>query len=392
MTSRRVWIWWSVTWRVTVNTLLGMLFFLAVYGPLTDIVSPWSAEAGALLQRMLIDAVLGVAMIVTYAFRHRAPRAIPLVVIALSMFSVSGAPAAMSSVATVAARRRWREIAIAAPLFMVASLVEVTAYPLGRSEPWWQDFLAVGVAASLLVILGLLVGTRRQLGRSRDEQLAAALTLQQAQLDRARSQERTRIAREMHDALGHRLSLVIMHAGALEYRSDLSAEQTASAAGVIREHSRIALQELRQILGVLRDDEHPDGPPSASENRPQPSTENLQELIAEVRAAGTTVRAECEGPLTEIPPTTGRHTYRIVQECLTNARKHAGHAAIDLRVHAHRETGIHIRVHNASSVPPRPPGLGLTGIQERARLIGGSVRVTPLPGQFTVEAYLPWPT
>ena len=159
---------------------------------------------------------------------------------------------------------------------------------------------------------GLFVRARRELVRSLRAQADRAG-------DEARAAERQRIAREMHDVLAHRLSLLSVHAGALEFRPDAPAEEVAEAAGVIRESARAALEELREVIGVLREEERGDGPPEP----PQPALADLPALVEESRAAGMRLTAQIELGDVAPPPALGRTAYRIVQEGLTNARKHA---------------------------------------------------------------------
>jgi signal transduction histidine kinase len=134
---------------------------------------------------------------------------------------------------------------------------------------------------------------------------------------RARQVERARIAREMHDVLAHRLSLVSMHAGALEYRPDASPHELAQAAGTVRRNAHQALQDLREVLGVLR---AADG----DSMRPQPTLADVPALVAESRDAGLRISEDYDGvELGTVPSAVGRTAYRIVQEALTNIRKHA---------------------------------------------------------------------
>ena len=150
------------------------------------------------------------------------------------------------------------------------------------------------------------------------EQACRAEAEQASRVAEARAAERASIAREMHDVLAHRLSLLATYAGALEYRPDAPPEQLARAAGVVRAGVHQALDELREVIGVLRDDD------PAAVARPQPGLSDLEELVEETRDAGTPV--DLIGPESrpeELPDGLGRTAYRVVQEGLTNARKHA---------------------------------------------------------------------
>ncbi|MFY9848899.1 MAG: histidine kinase, partial [Trebonia sp.] len=206
----------------------------------------------------------------------------------------------------------------------------------------------------------------------------------------ARVAERARIAREMHDVLAHRLSLLATYAGALEYRPDASPEQLARAAGVVRAGVHQALDELREVITVLRDDEDFDG------KHPLPGLADLDGLIAETRDAGTAVNVTRRVTQQEdLPGGLGRTAYRVVQEGLTNARKHAPGRPV--RVLLAGKPGGRLVVELANPVGPADPvingsGTGLIGLTERVRLAGGEIDHTiSADGEFVLRAWLPWP-
>jgi len=222
----------------------------------------------------------------------------------------------------------------------------------------------------------------------------------------ARAAERARLAREMHDVLAHRLSLLATYAGALEYRPDASPERLARAAGVIREGVHQALDELREVIGVLRDDDLADG------THPQPGLASLGPLVAETRDAGTPVDlVNAISQPDDLPGSVGRTAYRVVQEGLTNARKHAPGRPV--RVLLDGRPGGELLVELANPVgpalfprptdPDRPPGpvgppingsgSGLIGLTERVRLTGGELdHAVGADGEFRLRARLPWPS
>lgn len=375
--------------------MLGFLAFTLTWGMFLETVSLDSPDAERIGLRLTMDIVAGLAMIVLYALRHRFPRVAPYLVLALAAFSVLGAPAAAAMMVSVAARRRPVHTAVFAVLFFVVSSIDVTVYPFPDETPLWQLLTVGAIVTAALVLFGLLVGARRQLRQTQAEQQAAAEAARQRQVEQAlvqaRSHERSRIAREMHDVLGHRLSLMAVHAGALEYRRDLTPEQTVQTAGVIRENTTLALDELREILGVLRE-EDPDQPLSA----PQPNAADIAALVEEARAAGGVIvveRLECDA----IPDAIGRHLYRIVQEALTNARRHAPGEALTLRLDCD-DSGVRLTARNAvraaredgSADEPPAHGFGLTGIAERVRLAGGAFTADAHAGVFELSAVIPW--
>ncbi|MFE9244681.1 sensor histidine kinase [Nocardiopsis sp. NPDC006938] len=236
------------------------------------------------------------------------------------------------------------------------------------------------------VIGGLWIGTRRQL-IDRLKERAERLEREQHMLaEQAIGAERTRIAREMHDVVAHRVSLMVLHAGGLEVST--ADPRTVEAAGLIRTTGREALSELRGILGVLRD-EDTDTAPTA----PQPVLGDLERLVAEWRGAGMRVRWEKTGRVRPLPVSVQRTAYRIVQEGLTNAAKHATGAPVEVWLH-HGEDRLEVEVANDPATAPvhAPPrsGFGLTGLRERVVLAGGELSSGVCPdGGWRLRAILP---
>ncbi len=197
----------------------------------------------------------------------------------------------------------------------------------------------------------------------------------------------------MHDVLAHRISLVAMHAGALAYRTDLTQEETAKVAGIIQDNAHRALTDLREVLGILRDEER-----HADPERPQPTLRDLDDLLDDERRAGARIRLRnrVSEHVDELPDLIGRNAYRILQESLTNARKHAPNTQVDVVVAGKPGKSLILVVFNplpVGSTNGTPgAGLGLVGLAERAALSGGRLdhRVTP-SGLFVVRARLPWP-
>ena len=262
-------------------------------------------------------------------------------------------------------------------------------YP-GLSYGWWL-LLVVAVHAALL-LAGTLAQARGQLVASLRERAERAEAEQERRLQEARAAERTRIAREMHDVLAHRLSLLATYAGALEFRPDAPPEQTARAAGVVRSLTHQALDELREVIGLLRDDGEAADPP-----RPQPGLADLERLVAESRDAGMQVRLRqrCAASPT-LTEAVGRTAYRIVQEGLTNAHRHAPGAPVTVDVRGTPGEGLDVAVVNDRPGGPVPVALGsstgLIGVAERVAVVGGTVEHGPTAdGGFRLRARLPWP-
>jgi signal transduction histidine kinase len=199
----------------------------------------------------------------------------------------------------------------------------------------------------------------------------------------------------MHDVLAHRLSLLSVHAGALEFRPDASPEEVSQAAAVIRATAREALEELREVIGVLRDDRDAEAP-----QPPQPTFAEIPDLIEESRTAGMNVRLHDETD-EDVPVGLGRTAYRVVQEGLTNARKHAPGAAVDVTLSGAPPSALYVRIVSRPAVgvaarsEPRPTGAGsgLVGLAERVELAGGELKFGhDEAGDFVLIATLPWPS
>ncbi|MFD0801354.1 sensor histidine kinase [Streptomonospora algeriensis] len=250
-------------------------------------------------------------------------------------------------------------------------------------------------ASSMLIMfygmplaVGLWIGTRRLLIANLRERAERLEHEQHLLADQAITAERTRIAREMHDVVAHRVSLMVLHAGGLEVSAP--DERTAQSAGLIRTTGRDALAELRGILGVLRDE-----PEESAPTAPQPVLADLPGLVEDWRSAGMSVQSSSAGSPGAPPAQTERTAYRTVQEALTNAAKHAPGAPVRVHLH-HRPDSLEITVDNApqpaGSAADAPPssGYGLAGLRERIVLAGGEMWAGPLPGGgWRVGATLP---
>jgi signal transduction histidine kinase len=364
--------------------------------------SPGSSDA-----MMVVDVALGVACCLALWWRRRWPVGLAVVTTASGAVSASAGMAVTIMAFTVAVHRRARTaIAIAA-----ANIAVVPVFGLIRGwsgSPAWVDLL-IGVLITLMALgWGMLVRSRRQLVLSLRDRAVRAESEQQLRVEQARRLERARIAREMHDVLAHRISLLSVHAGALEFRPDVSREQVAEAAGVIRATAHQALQDLREVIGVLREDDAPLGAPSTggrdgdrngAPEPPQPGLAEIPALIGESTAAGARIEylAELADPQS-VPGNLARTAYRVVQEGLTNARKHAPGTPIEVSLTGGRGRGLVVQV--ANPVPARTAttdvpgaGLGLIGLAERVQLAGGELDCGPESDRrFVLRARLPWPT
>lgn len=392
--SRRDW---------TVDTVL--FLFAAAFGM---VMSRYRSGDPAVPAGVLtVDQIAGAAGCAGLWLRRRWPVGLALALIALSTFSELVAGALVVALFTAAVHRPLRVAAALGGLGVLSTPAQLVV------RPDLDDPLLLVVALSTTVNLavigwGLFVRSRRQLVASLRERAVRAETEARLRAERAQHRAREQIAREMHDVLGHRLSLLSVHAGALEYRPDAPAAEIARAAGVIRESAHQALQDLREVIGVLR---APVG------ELPQPTLADIPELVAESCRAGMRVDLRTDTTGT-VPSGVGRTAYRIVQEGLTNARKHAPGAEVDVVVTGAPGKGLTVEVRNTAvraavrvavedavedaagpapgSVgepgPVRGAGQGLIGLAERAALADGRLEYGRTGhGGFRLSAWLPWP-
>lgn len=462
---------------------------------------------------LFTDLVLGVLACTALWWRRRWP--VPLVVVLLLLSTVSHFVVGPTLVAmfTVAVHRPFRPVVAIGGLSLACGLLT----SLVHTDPnlgYLGSVLMGAVLHSTMIGWGMFVRSRRQLVISLRERAHRAESEAALRAERAQRLTRERIAREMHDVLAHRLSLLSVHAGALEYRPDAPPQDIAQAAGVIRASAHQALEDLREVIGVLR---APIGPPPAGASaepsapgagsqpgaggavvaadtganarrwavrrgrgkrgapgagdggagggtgsavgggtggvagggtsgglgggagagaggvagavsngtgspqrapsaalavdeprdtavpsRPQPTLADLLRLVEESRQAAMHVSLHDERDESgRVPAATGRTAYRIVQEGLTNARKHAPGSAVTVRVTGAPERGLAVEVRDrprADGGERRAPaipgsGQGLLGLAERASLAGGHLESGATEdGGFLLRAWLPWPS
>ena len=328
----------------------------------------------------VVAIVVGIAALVSLRWRRTHPAAVGIGVAAVSIVIITASGANLVALFNAAIRARGRDLAVVAGLTIAWCFTNPLLYTGDMSYGFevGTGLLLTGVAIGW----GLFVRARRELVRSLRE-------LADRAGDEARAAERRRIAREMHDVLAHRLSLLSVHAGALEFNSNAPAEEVAEAAGVIGESARAALEELRGVIGVLREDAG-----ESLTQPPQPTLSDLPALVEESRAAGMRITAHVD--LGDAAPTAaaGRTAYRIAQEGLTNARKHAPGAAVTLTVEA-PDGDLRVEIRSLApvavvSAPLPGAGTGLIGLAERVTLAGGELEHgVDREGAFVLRARLP---
>jgi signal transduction histidine kinase len=343
---------------------------------------PWLLRAA--------DVAFGVIAYVALWWRRRYPLAFAGYVIIIGVFSTLAGALSYMAAFTVAVHRNWPAA------LLTSSLIVATAWPsflLYDHDPAARRRLMLFMFLTTVAVTGwgMFIRARRQLLASLRNRAKRAEESREQHALHARTAERQRIAREMHDVLAHRLSLLSVQAGALEFTTDASPQEVAGAAGAIRETTHQALKELRSVVRVLREDDE------NSTAAPQPVASDLPALIAE-SATTASVRMDFGAvDLAAIPADAGRTLYRIVQEGLTNARKHAAGSAVEVTLTGTPPDGLSLTITSwlpvDRAVHDKTPGsgTGLVGLRERAVLSGGRVDVTITDDdRFQLSAWLPW--
>jgi signal transduction histidine kinase len=261
--------------------------------------------------------------------------------------------------------------------------------------PWWlragKDGLSLVTAAlGSLAFVAMAIAVDR-VGSERRARQALADQADQTELERARLavlEQRTQFVRELHDVVAHHMSLMAIQAESAPHRLGALPEPVRAEFGSLSGSARQALADMRRLLSVLRSDL-----PAA--HAPQPGLEDLPALIGRARQAGMTVELSAPPALDQVPPSAGLCAYRIAQEALSNAGRHAAGAPVAVSVH-HTSRTVALRVTNGPGDPAGPrlnghrPGHGLAGMRERVELLGGSLSAGPTPdGGFAVSAVLP---
>ncbi|WP_116209084.1 sensor histidine kinase [Streptomyces olivoreticuli] len=347
-------------------------------------------HAGFLTEHLAVNAIASVAIGLLMAFRLRRPRATATLAVIGDWFVYAPA-AVLLALFTLAQRGRVRTA------WTVGTLLTV----VNAFTPWIRGFppydvlhiasYSSGAMAFVVapVIVGAYLRTRHVRIVSLSEYTDRLEREQQLLAEAAQAEERTRIAREMHDVVAHRITHVVVHAGALELGADKGAEWVTKRAELIRTSGTQALDELRGILGFLQ----PSGHDYESAPLEPPEVRALERLVDGTRATGTQVNLSREESATTVPTALRATAYRVVQEALTNAVKHAPGAPITVEV-CYPPGTLLIRVTNGPTATPARAipggGNGLAGLRRRVREHGGTFTTGPTTeGGFHVEAQLP---
>ncbi|WP_231263153.1 sensor histidine kinase [Nocardioides alpinus] len=352
----------------------------------------WQSIAGIEWRehRMLFvaEVSLGAAAYVLVFFRRRAPVRIALAIAVMSALSgIAAGPATLAAVSVATRRVSWQVLMVGVANFAAAQTYTSIA-------PYVDNDLVITTAVNVAVNAGMMgwglyLGSRREIIWNLRTRAERAEREQELRVAQARSTERARIAREMHDVLAHRITQVSMQAGALAFRDDLDRDRLREGLGQIQGQANDALHELRDVLGVLRADDP--GPATA---RPQPTYDDIAALVEEARTLGLDIDwTDDVDEATPVPPATGRTVYRIVQEGITNVRKHAPGAVVAIRSTGDPHSGIRVVLANplgAARAGAPGAGLGLIGLRERTELRGGRLDQRTEDSTFVLDAWLPW--
>lgn len=358
----------------------GLILVAAVFGAVT-LAPLWPKHNPGL---GVAQAVAGIVACLSLAAWRARPVAVAVLTTALAAFSPMAVPATVLAIVNAALHTDMRTYVLLGAYVVAVAALHAVLY---LHHTGYLTNLIVAVPA---VAVGGVARLRRQ----------RAEIDEQRRLDEARAAERRRIAREMHDVLAHRISMVSLHAGALEYHPDVPPEDVAKAAGVIRSSAHAALGELREVINLLRNPADRAGErDGGGVQPPQPTLWDVAHLIEESRQAGMRVgfALRLDEP-DRVPDATGRTIYRIVQEGLTNARKHAAGSDVDVEVGQGTDGAVTVLVRNQPAArepaPPPPPGsgTGLIGLAERVALTGGRLDHGPTPdGGYALNVVLPVP-
>ena len=341
-----------------------------------------------------VPLILGCAAGLALFGRRRAPGATLALSGALALVLLQLEPGAGATAVTapavalysLALRRGTRARVIAAGAAVAAIVLAETLHSGGPT-------LLQTLGHALLVAIPLLIADVHRTRHANlvllQERLELAERTREQEAERRAEQERLRIARDLHDVIAHTLTTINVQASTAAELLDRNPRHARSALETIEDSSRDAIDELRAILGVLRGGEDGDAP-----LRPAPGLDDVEDLVRRTRDDGIVVRVETVGERPHrVPEAVSLAAYRIVQESLTNARRHAPGAAIRVTL-AFEPNRVGVAIENGEGSPERAngrgPGVGIMGMTERAAAVGGTVTARALPGGFRVDAQLPY--
>ncbi len=399
---RRPPVWRRRVWTTAAVTLSLFCTFLTLgLSSDSNTVPEWNYALGF---------VLGLVAAGALVLRHRRPWAV-LVVTLLGplLFSTDATAALIALYAVVKSERSGRLAGAAGAVFFVCGISltydahrtrDNSVLTMGTMRPedtapkpmwevtWWIPWLVAAALVTVVVVLALLEQTRSQLTVAEHVRDRATAETESIHDEMIRTEERTRIARDMHDTLAAGLSRISLFAGALQVGGSDDPQKTANTAAMIRSTAHEALDELRSIVGVLR------GTAGAQRSSSHQGIDAVAELVQSARAAGLHTVLFTDLRPGDVGTVSGHVTYRVVQEALTNVQKYASDQTVRITITGAAEHGIRIDVRNKlSSLPPTVPigsRTGLTGLSEQASQIGGTLRAGVTGDEFVVDCWVPW--
>jgi signal transduction histidine kinase len=388
---------WHRRHRLAVDVTIAILFALLDTGTTLVGATWWPRHPGTLAWIMLGAQAIACLSLVA---RRRAPVAV-VAVLAVFTLVVTLLIAPVGAITPAYQGNVWAPFATAlaayGPIFYTQSrhdrrnrrtaLITLAVFTIIVMRPWQPSItiMTIGLFRTAVgPLLALYFDARRRLVLALTERAERAERERHLLAEQARTEERARLAGEMHDVVTHRVSLMVLQAGALGLTA--TDEATRRAAEELRTAGCQALDELRDLVGILRTT--PDGDRT-------PSVEGFAALVAESTAVGTPAELAEHGDPALASPVVGRTAYRIVREALTNVRKHAPGARADVRVE-YEETQVRLTIRNtppagaASVLAATGSGLGIAHLRQRIELVHGTLRTGRTPdGGFSVEATLP---
>jgi signal transduction histidine kinase len=387
----RVWAWWRAQRALVDLAFVSPLLLMSVMAFPAYTAPPRDGPLNAVLEPAY--AVLVAGLLLPLALRRRRPVPVFLWIAAVSfvqwLFAVTVIPANMGvlvALYTVAANCSFRWALVAGLIGELGAILAALRYTVNTADLKHTTVMLSAVVAGVW-ILGVYISTRRAYMRSLEERAARLERERDTQVQIAMAAERARIARELHDVVAHNVSVIVVQADGASFAIETDTERAKRALEAISATGRLALAEMRRLLGVLREGD------DVGSYAPQPGVAQLTDLVEQIRGSGLSLDFQVEGVPVELPPGMQLTVFRIVQESLTNTLKHGGPVATaQVRLH-YGDEAIEVTVtDNGRGAAARDDGLGhgLAGMRERAAVYGGSVRTGPRAGGgFEVAARLP---
>jgi len=274
----------------------------------------------------------------------------------------------------------------------IGALLVIAPYGFSDAPSAAQYVLLNIVILGAATIAGDGSKARRLYAETMEQRARQEVERQETEMRQVVAEERTRIARELHDAIGHTINVLVVHAGAGRVAASRDPARAAAVLGEIETIGRAALSDVDRLLGLLRDDEQ-------AAREPTHGVDDVPALVDRIRTTGLQIELSMPDALPRIPMATSAAAYRIVQEALTNTMKHAGPAKVSVSIDVDADLGVTIvdDGRGAGAVGPHSQtgrvGRGLIGMRERAQLLGGHLETGPRPGGgYRVHAHLPLPS